>query len=144
MEKRIRAGAITAIMLFYSLLLVLVPIYSSGQQMSIRIYTAKDGLPSSYIYGASQDKHGYLWVGSPEGLSRFDGKSFINYGVSDGLPDIRVVGMMIDSNNRHWAVTTRGAVEFKGGKFISYPFQMDKRCVGSLLFLKPGKARPGH
>ena len=89
--------------------------------MSVRIYTAKDGLPSNYVYGASQDKFGYLWVGSPYGLSRFDGKHFTNYGLSDGLPDIRTAAGYMDSRLRLWARTERGMVEFKGNRFIDYP-----------------------
>ena len=89
--------------------------------MSVRIYTAKDGLISPYVYGASQDKLGYLWVGSPFGLSRFDGKHFTNYGLTDGLPDIRVNGGYMDSRFRLWAGTPRGTVELKGNRFIKYP-----------------------
>jgi len=89
--------------------------------MSIRIYTSKDGLLSPYIYSALQDKIGYLWVGSPFGLSRFDGKHFTNYGLSDGLPDLRVYGGYMDSRLKLWAVTPRGTVELKGNRFINYP-----------------------
>ncbi|MEP6616977.1 MAG: triple tyrosine motif-containing protein [Ginsengibacter sp.] len=92
-----------------------------SQDMTVRIYTTKDGLPSTYVYGAFQDKLDYLWVGSPDGLSRFDGKNFINYGLADGLPDTRTTYMFMDSRLRLWIGTARGAGEFKGNRFVEYP-----------------------
>ncbi len=102
-------------------LIVFFPFFTQAQELSVRLYTAKDGLPSTYVYGSYQDKLGYLWVGTPEGLSRFDGKYFTNYGLSDGLPDIRTFGGFMDSRLRYWAATARGVVEFKGNRFINYP-----------------------
>lgn len=90
--------------------------------MSVRTYTVKDGLSSTYVWSVYQDKLGYLWIGSPEGLNRFNGKNFTTYGLADGLPDIRASGGFMDSQLRYWVTTTRGIVELKGNKFISYPF----------------------
>jgi ligand-binding sensor domain-containing protein len=112
-----------------------------AQEMTLRKYTAKDGLPSTYVFGAYQDKLGYLWVGSPDGLSRFDGKYFTNYGLSDGLPDTRTLGGFMDSHLRFWAYTTRGVAEFKGNKFISYPLSdsLNIRWVFQILETKQGQ-----
>src|SRR4030095_3105507 len=107
--------------IYCTIFIISFPFYVQSQEMSVRIYTAKDGLPSNYVYGALQDKLGYLWVGSPYGLTRFDGKHFTNYGLSDGLPDIRASGGYMDSRFRLWARTERGTVELKGNRFINYP-----------------------
>src|SRR6188472_816546 len=114
-------GFISVRFIYCAVLIISFPSYVQSQEMSVRIYTAKDGLISPYVYGASQDKLGYLWVGSPFGLSRFDGKHFTNYGLTDGLPDIRVNGGYMDSRFRLWAGTPRGTVELKGNRFIKYP-----------------------
>src|SRR6476619_408666 len=102
-------------------LVILTTSAIKAQDFSIRLYTTKDGLPSTYVFGAKQDRLDYLWVGSPEGLSRFDGKSFINYGLSDGLPDTRTTYMFMDSKLKLWMGTARGAGEFRGNRFIGYP-----------------------
>ena len=91
-----------------------------AQEMAVRIYTAKNGLPSTYVYETYQDKLGYLWIGSPYGLSRFDGMYFTNYGLSDGLPDLRSNCSLMDSQLRYWAGTTRGVGQFKGNRFVCY------------------------
>ncbi|MGZ8516907.1 MAG: hypothetical protein ACXWWD_06130 [Chitinophagaceae bacterium] len=44
-----------------------------AQEMGIRLYTTKDGLPSAFVIGTYQDKLGYLWVSTIEGSCRFDG-----------------------------------------------------------------------
>lgn len=41
-----------------------------------RIISTKDGLPQSFISGLEQDKAGFVWVGTRNGLARFDGLDF--------------------------------------------------------------------
>ena len=50
-------------------------------------YRVKDGLPNNVIYGILEDDHGYLWLSTNLGISRFDPstESFKNFNVSDGL-----------------------------------------------------------
>ena len=39
-----------------------------------RTISVEDGLPNHYMRGLLQDAYGFIWVGSFDGLSRFDGK----------------------------------------------------------------------
>jgi len=50
-------------------------------------YTAKDGLANDEVYGILEDDHGYLWLSTSHGLSRFDPqtKIFKNYDEAAGL-----------------------------------------------------------
>jgi ligand-binding sensor domain-containing protein len=41
--------------------------------------TKLNGLPNYKITFIKQDDKGYLWIGKSEGLSRYDGNSFVNY-----------------------------------------------------------------
>lgn len=52
-----------------------------------RRYTEKDGLASNSVVGVLGDAHGYIWISTINGLSRFDPKTetFRNYDVFDGL-----------------------------------------------------------
>ena len=85
--------------------------------MSARVYTIKDGLPSSYVIGTYQDKLGYLWVSTSEGTCRFDGKFF----TTDGLFNGSSVVVFVDSYSRYWANTSIGYVEYNRNNLISYP-----------------------
>lgn len=45
-------------------------------QYMIQSWTTSEGLPQSTVYSGIQTQDGFIWVGTQEGLARFDGKSF--------------------------------------------------------------------
>src|SRR5688572_2313520 len=45
-------------------------------------YNQKNGLPSYNVRKVLQDKYGFIWVGTQDGVSRFDGRTFLNYSKS--------------------------------------------------------------
>lgn len=53
----------------------------------VKIYSMEDGLPSNKVFSAYEDKEGYLWLSTSNGLSKFDplNEKFENYFKSDGL-----------------------------------------------------------
>jgi len=53
-------------------------------QANIRFenYTLEDGLPHSIVNATFQDNRGWIWVGTGDGLARFDGISFKTYKLS--------------------------------------------------------------
>src|SRR5215510_6334853 len=80
----------------------------SAQHLSIHRYSISDGLAHSSVHCIHQDQKGYLWIGTREGLSRFDGYRFTNYGARDGLGHPFVNAVAEDSRGRIW-VGTNGA-----------------------------------
>lgn len=42
-------------------------------------YTVKDGLSDNMIQSLQQDDQGYMWIGTDDGLNRFDGNAFTKY-----------------------------------------------------------------
>lgn len=51
------------------------PAFLQLSQLQRTLLTTKDGLPSQ-IYAIAEDRDGYLWLGGPTGLFRFDGLHF--------------------------------------------------------------------
>jgi len=49
----------------------------SAQQFSVTNWGHKDGLLSTTVYGVTQTTDGFLWIGTGDGLIRFDGFQFI-------------------------------------------------------------------
>ena len=92
-----------------------------AQHLSFKLYNVNDGLPGTSVYGAFQDKNGYLWISTPTGVSRFDGRVFVNYSLTDGLPSLHVNTVFQDSHNRLWVGTAAGMAQFKNNRFITYP-----------------------
>ncbi|MET0466011.1 MAG: ATP-binding protein [Chitinophagaceae bacterium] len=39
-------------------------------------FKTEDGLPQSFVSGIVQDKNGFIWIGTQDGLARYDGRSF--------------------------------------------------------------------
>ena len=102
---------------------LLFPFNAKAQEMAVKVYTAADGLPTAAIYGAFPDKQGYLWIGSSQGMARFDGSNFIKYGLAHGLTDSRALLSLIDSKKRYWILTPRSIFQFKGNRFIPCSFE---------------------
>lgn len=92
------------------------------QNIFLKKYSVNDGLPDSYILRVFQDRQGFLWIGTAGGLSRYDGREFINYGYKQGLPDLRVDAICEDKNGGIWVGTRRGIVAIHGRGCIQYPF----------------------
>jgi len=51
------------------------------------------------------------------GLSRFDGKRWVNYTTADGLPGNHVFMLHLDENGRLWVGTNNGLTRWQDGKF---------------------------
>src|SRR5665647_390152 len=64
-------------------LLKFAQLYS--QTPSYYHYTSSDGLASSTVYQIIQDRNGFIWFATINGISRFDGKRFKTFRTNDGL-----------------------------------------------------------
>lgn len=76
----------------FFLLLCNVCYAQQTERVFVRKYTQKDGIGSYNIRRITEDKFGFMWVASQDGLSRFDGKNFVSYTTS-AAPDHRLYGM---------------------------------------------------
>jgi ligand-binding sensor domain-containing protein len=90
-----------ATFLLFTFLTCLV-LCAEGQEYGYTRYDSKDGLAGSTVYCLTQDKDGFMWLGTESGLSRFDGTHFKNFTQDDGLPDNEVIQLFADSKGRVW------------------------------------------
>lgn len=87
------------------------PAVPPGWQVSV--FTTEQGLPTQLVKATLQDAEGFLWVGTDEGLVRFDGTSFEALGLAGRLPSPYVKALMplpSPSGNGRVAVVTDGGV----------------------------------
>src|SRR5438876_7100972 len=81
------------------------------------IWTGKDGLPATFIYSIAQSSDGYIWLGSTDGVARFDGIQFVHWrsrGNRILLGAVRVVSAARDRGL--WVGTASGVVgRIRGG-----------------------------
>lgn len=67
-----------------------------------------------------QDKKGFLWLATNNGVSRFDGKVFRNFSSTDGLPDNDIIDIGEDNIGRIWLSCFNGSVCFiKGNRLYT-------------------------
>jgi len=94
---------------FFCLMVVFLPTLTFTQEVALHPYTHADGLLSEGVNSLLQDSRGYLWIGTNEGLSIFDGRTFVNYTPSDGLA-LNYVTTICESRKRpgHFLIGTLG------------------------------------
>ena len=72
----------------------------------IRHYSTEDGLPQYNIMDMLQDRKGYLWLATWDGLSKFNGYNFRNYKAKSGnkyfMKSNRIEKLYEDAYGRIW------------------------------------------
>ncbi len=85
---------------------------AAAEQLPLRIYTAADGLPSDRVSVVRFDSQGFLWLGTEDGLSRFDGYDFRNFDASDGIAPAPIRSFLETRSGIYWVGTSHGLVRF--------------------------------
>lgn len=93
---------------------------SDLRDYSIQIWTTEEGLPSNNLNKVIQDKSGYIWVSSFNGLMRFDGNTFDIFN-SDVLPELKSNGFSTiaedNDGNIYFGTLTSGLIKYDGNSF---------------------------
>ena len=93
-------------------LIAAAPGSALAEQLPIKTYTTADGLVSDEVRRVFQDSHGFLWFCTGEGLSRFDGYNFTNYGIAEGLPHHTITDIVETQDGTYWIATLGGLVKY--------------------------------
>jgi signal transduction histidine kinase/ligand-binding sensor domain-containing protein len=83
-------------------------------------WDTENNLPSSTVTSIAQTPDGYLWVGTYNGLARFDGARFVTFDPvnTPELGQARVQGLFSDANGTLWINTFRGGLtSYRAGAF---------------------------
>ncbi|HEY5125562.1 MAG TPA: two-component regulator propeller domain-containing protein [Ignavibacteria bacterium] len=120
-----------------ALLLLIISSLSNSQSIPFRNYNKKDGLAHTGVYAITQDKTGFIWLGTQDGLSRFDGYTFVNYHNTDGLNENNFRGLEVsDDSTIYIATYSKGINIYKNYKFNNYSLNnfYDFYITGILFF----------
>jgi ligand-binding sensor domain-containing protein/signal transduction histidine kinase len=88
--------------------------------LAVQTWSLEQGLPDSTVTAIAQTNDGYLWVGTFNGLARFDGVRFVafNPGNTPALKHARVQRLYVDARGTLWINTYDGAlISFRDGIF---------------------------
>jgi len=94
-----------AAMLLLVLLCCALPAAAQPVPPSPRQVTVFDGLPSNTVNRMAEDRYGYLWIATNDGLARYDGRTYRVWRSEDGLRDNRIWTVLVDARNQLWIGT---------------------------------------
>jgi signal transduction histidine kinase/ligand-binding sensor domain-containing protein len=88
----------------------------AGSQFGVDVRGIEDRLPQSSVLSVAQTADGYLWLGTLNGLVRFDGLKFTLFDESNtpGLNSSRVLNVFEDTKRNLWVGTENGTVSMIG------------------------------
>src|SRR5436305_5473248 len=89
-------------------LLLAVAKGAAAEHLPIKTYTTADGLANNAVNRIVRDSRGFMWFCTQEGLSRFDGYSFTNYGIEQGLPSAIINDLVETREGVYWVATAGG------------------------------------
>ncbi|HTZ33311.1 MAG TPA: two-component regulator propeller domain-containing protein [Methylomirabilota bacterium] len=83
----------------------------------------REGFTRGYIGAIAQTRDGYLWLGTPFGMVRFDGVRAVPWQPPGGqqLPDNGIRQLFLGRDGTLWIGTNNGLASWKDGKLAQYP-----------------------
>ena len=118
-------------------------------QYGIDTWNSADGLPQIRIRAIVQTRDGYLWLGTANGLVRFDGVNFTTFGIDTSSLKDNEIGSVVEGNDGSlWIGTYGGGLSrFKDGQFTTFTVtnglpdnfirKVDKDAAGNIWCATP-------
>ncbi|QIP15627.1 hypothetical protein G8759_24835 [Spirosoma aureum] len=119
-----------------------VGLHAQSAEVPFVRYTTEQGLSNDVITAIAKDQRGFMWIGTLNGLNRFDGLQFKIYkrtGQAKDLPGNYIVsnGITPDRNGYLWVSTNRGLYRFdplrERGQTILLPQLQDKQADNDFI-----------
>ncbi|MFL6352799.1 MAG: two-component regulator propeller domain-containing protein [Bryobacteraceae bacterium] len=88
-----------------------------------QVWQSAQGLPQNSVLSIAQTPDGYLWLGTEEGLVRFDGARFTVFDKhsTPGLQNNQILALLVDRRHNLWIGTNGGGLSrFSNGTFTAY------------------------
>ena len=106
-------------------------------QYNHEIWRSEHGLPQNTAHTLLQTADGYLWVGTFEGLARFDGARFTVYD-RRSVPELRthvIYSLAEDASGVLWVGTSQGVLRYEGGQLRGWSEEGDLAQASILTLL---------
>ena len=121
-----------------TLVITLISIHISAMPHYFTTFDMKSGLSNNYASSIIQDKYGMIWIGTRNGLNRYDGNSFISYYSSNeegNLINSQVNALTLSPDNELYISTHQGLerYDYENDMFVCLDFTRGVR-VNNALF----------
>ena len=105
-------------LVFAALFAVIWPGAAPGQQVPLRYFTQPDGLGNLTVTTLVQDRTGYVWAGTGNGLFRYNGAEFRRFGQAEGLASTQISALLADRRQRLWVAAYDGLYLRDGDRLV--------------------------
>lgn len=82
------------------------------KKINFKSYTINDGLSQNAVMCLLQDRYGFIWIGTEDGLNRFDGYEFISYKHdntdTNSISNNQINALYEDKDGKIWIATSKG------------------------------------
>lgn len=113
-----------------------------------RHLNTSNGLPNQQVEAIVQDADGYIWIGTRNGLAKFDGYNVQTYhhqeGMAHSLIHNFVHGMFLDSKKNLWVATENGVSRYRSKTDDFQNYGNVKGYCTSFVETKDGRILTGH
>lgn len=122
------------------LILILISIQEGlGQQNPyFTTLTTRDGLPSNTISAIAQDAEDFIWVGTANGVARYDGNSFLIFRKEEySLLAANEISSLLAVGEEIWVGTWKGLSKINSKTFEITPVELDPSIAIRAMYLDP-------
>jgi len=137
MLKNKRKYQIVTKIIFLYLLLLPQALWAQYSNMQVENFSINNGLSQSVVTCILVDKFGFIWVGTQDGLNRYDGYQFDTYRYSpynnNSLSSNYIQAMCEDKNGNIWIATQNGLNKFDRNAGLFYRFMNEANNPNSLF-----------
>jgi ligand-binding sensor domain-containing protein/signal transduction histidine kinase len=130
--RAILSRRIQNLFIFLAAALLLGQRAAADAPFTVDAWSTADGLPQSSVIALAQTRDGWLWLGTLNGLARFDGDTFTPFNVNNtpALTSDKVVFLFEDSQKNLWLGTDDGGLcAMQNGAVKNF----DTRAVGGKI-----------
>ncbi len=120
--SRCRRGWFALLFAFFGpIAFALDPLEKPANYIATR-WDTEDGLPHNSVKQIFQSRDGYIWVGTMQGLARFDGLTFTVFTQHNtpSFPNNQITSFAETADGSLWIGTSLGLARYKNGRFTSF------------------------
>ena len=107
---------------------------SGAQQYDLRTFSLEEGLPSASVNATCEDREGFLWVATDQGLARSQGSRFEPFGEQQGAPAAEATALLAASTALSDGIVWTG---YRDGTVAAW-------CKGKFTTLSLNEPLPDH
>jgi ligand-binding sensor domain-containing protein len=106
-----------------NLLILLIAGSASAQITILKNFGSDEGLCQSHVFSLCEDRSGFLWIGTYNGVSRWDGMGFLTFDKSNGLAGNQVIAIHEGRDSTIYFGTDEGLSCYRSGQLDTNSFK---------------------